>query len=311
MNKFYVLIFLFIKISCLQFADLKKLNLLIPLETELRNRVLTTISCRDCDNIPKVKGAGELFSVENCNYQLMHNGIKIIQNCYYGNWSTILINILKGHHEPQEEKVFNEVLKYLPNNAKMIELGSYWSYYSMWFNKQIKNASNYLIEPDPKNLVIGIENFKLNNLKGSFIHAMVGEKSSNLEIFLDWDYNQHLIRQTNIDDFIETNKIDFIHILHSDIQGAEIAMLKGCKKSVENKKIGYFFISTHRGTHEPSLEILKSYNLDIIVSHTREESFSADGLIVAKIPEIPGPLHVEISRRTESDIQMIEEVLKN
>ena len=45
------------------------------------------------------------------NYQLMHNGIKIIQDCYYGSWITTLIEILKGHHEPQEEKVFYEILK--------------------------------------------------------------------------------------------------------------------------------------------------------------------------------------------------------
>jgi FkbM family methyltransferase len=312
MSKFYIFILIMSDILlCIDFNELQKLNLQIPEGTVLRNRVLTTISCKDCEYIDKFTGAGEIFKTGEQTYQLMHNGIKIIQDCYYGNWITTLIKILKGHHEPQEEKIFHEVLKIIPDNSKMIELGSYWGYYSMWFNKIITNATNYLIEPDPKNLITGINNFKLNNLCGSFTHAMIGEKSIEGAEFIDWDYNKHLVKQINIDDFIEKNGIDFIYILHSDIQGAEIDMLKGCKKSIENKKIGYFFISTHRGTHEPVLEILQNYNLDIIVSHTREESFSADGLIVAKICEIPGPQNIDISKRTPSDIEMIAKVINN
>ena len=46
-------------------------------------------------------------------YQLMHNGSrKIILNSYSDTqWLTDVIYGLKGHHEPQEEKCFYEVLK--------------------------------------------------------------------------------------------------------------------------------------------------------------------------------------------------------
>lgn len=277
------------------------LNSLIPLHTELRGRVLTTIYCDDCDYLPKVEHAGAILFDEtfNTEYQLMHNGLKIGKDCYYGTWMTTLIKLLNGHHEPQEEKLFHEVLKCLPSNPVMLELGSYWGYYSMWLKKEIPNAVTYLIEPDPKNISIGQNNFNLNNLSGIFEHAMIDSKSSDAQTFIDWDYNKHTIKAVSVDDFATLHNIKFIDILHSDIQGAEIAMLEGCCKLMSEKRIGYYFISTHRGAHKKCLNILKNYNLEILVSITRKESFSADGLIVAKLPQIKSPSNIQISRRTK------------
>lgn len=273
-------------------------NSIVPQNIELRKRVITTVCCNDCDALPKVENAGQVINQNGIDFQMMHNGIKIIRDCYYGSWMTTLIELLKGHHEPQEEKAFHEVLKYIPDNAVMIELGSYWGYYSMWFQKQIPNARNYLIEPDPKNLEIGKKNFALNSFNGSFVQAMIGQQSLKRQIFTDWNYNKHEIDQISIDDFALENNINFIHILHSDIQGAEVDMLKGCKRLIDEKRIGYFFISTHRGVHESCLTILKDANLEILVSTTREESFSADGLIVAKLPCMKGPSILNVSHRT-------------
>lgn len=133
-------------------------------------RALLTILGDDADDIPKVLQAGEIINDETIgSYQLMHNGVKIIANSYYdAKWLTDVICALKGHHEPQEEKCFYEVLKCMPENATMIELGAYWAYYSLWFASEIKGARNYLIEPDSKRLEVGRKNFKLNNKTGNF-----------------------------------------------------------------------------------------------------------------------------------------------
>ena len=283
---------------------------LIPQKTELRKRVLTTICCDDCAHLPKVENAGQVVQTDNTEqYQLMHNGIKIVKDCYYGAWMTTLIQLSHGHHEPQEEKAFFEVLKHLPPNAVMIELGSYWGFYSMWFQQEIPGARNFLIEPDPKNIEIGKRNFALNNMHGNFTQAMLAEKSESETLFTDWDYNKHTVPAVCIDDFARQHNIDFIHILHSDIQGAEIDMLKGCSRLIAEKKIGYFFISTHRGVHEACLALLKNADLEILVSVTREQSFSADGLIVAKLKGIPGPTHINITKRSDSFCTLINEVV--
>src|SRR5690349_12506355 len=77
------------------------------------------------------------------DHQVMHNGLKISLASYYDYGNTILIRDNKGVHEPQEEFVFQEVLKHVPENGTMLELGSFWAFYSMWFANDVKGARCY------------------------------------------------------------------------------------------------------------------------------------------------------------------------
>ena len=258
------------------------------------NRVKTTISCKDCSHIPKVIDAGKVTD----NIQTMHNGIKIIKDCY-SPWQTEIIKTLNGHHEPQEEKVFFEVLKTIPAKGTMIELGSYWAYYSMWFKSVVPNAHNYMIEPNPAKLEVGKKNFNINNYTGTFINGFIDKYTDLNTTFTDWDEKQYNVPQLCIDDLVEEYKIPFIHILHSDIQGSEYKMLLGAKKTISQNKIGYIFISTHataENPHQKCLEFLKKNNFHIIASHTIAESFSGDGLIVAQSPAVKETMNVVISK---------------
>jgi hypothetical protein len=252
-------------------------------------RALLTVSGRDTDYIPKVVGAGEMYTDGPIPYQLMHNGVKIILNSYYDvQWMTDVIYGLKGHHEPQEEKCFYEVLKYIPDNAIMLELGSFWGYYSLWFAFEVDGANNYLIEPDLHRLEIGIKNFELNNKTGNFFRGYVGA-------ITDPEPNFTGAQKISIDDFIDQEKIERIHILHADIQRAEFEMLKTIVKNLD--KIDYFFISTHDiRVHTNCLNFLKSHEYTIIAAHTDTESYSADGLIVAKRKSVAGPEQIEIQK---------------
>lgn len=92
---------------------------------------------------------------------------------------TDIIYGLKGHHEPQEEKAFYEVLKFIQPNATMIELGSYWGYYSLWFATAVPGSINYLVEPDPFRMNIGKINFNLNNKNGIFLRGYAGIKDND------------------------------------------------------------------------------------------------------------------------------------
>lgn len=254
-------------------------------------RVILTVGCRDADYIPKCQDAGKVFYIDNqLAYQVMHNGIKVLKDCYYGNWMTDLIYGLKGHHEPQEEKVFYEVLKYIPSNGVMIELGSYWGYYSLWFAKTIPQAKNYLVEPDPERLNIGKRNFALNGLTGEFTHGYVGLRNSDSGNSQD----AHLVL---IDSFLTSNNIEHVNILHSDIQGAEYAMLQSAINSIHAKKIDYFFISTHsEQLQQDCINFLKSRDYIILTEHSPRESFSVDGLIVAKRNGLSGCEKISISK---------------
>jgi len=74
------------------------------------NRVESAALCRDADEIPKVQDAGMIFCSTNGEaIQLMHNGVQVIADVYYGHLNSEIVKKLRGHHEPQQERVFYEV----------------------------------------------------------------------------------------------------------------------------------------------------------------------------------------------------------
>lgn len=243
---------------------------------EWKERIEITKSSPDIGRFPFNKNAGKIVSGKF----IMHNGIKIYPLSYYNKNLYNLLFQTKGIHEPQEELIFSEILKVIQPNSLMIELGSYWAFYSMWFSKTIKGSVNYMIEPEIAQLLHGKNNFRINKLKGYFFRYYID--------------NQSNFRKNNaaicIDDFVKMNKIKKIDILHSDIQGFELKMLEGAKNSFKDKMIDFVFISTHSNElHMQCIEKLKSYTYTIISSINLDESFSVDGLIVAHRNEIKLP----------------------
>ena len=246
-------------------------------------RIAIAQQCHDSDSIPKVSNAGTIVDNDGPRpYQVMHNGVKVYTDSHYGDFVTKIIQLLKGHHEPQEEKVFYEILKSIPPGSTMLELGSFWAYYSLWFASVVPQSRNYMVEPLQEVLQNGIDNFKLNGFTGDFTAACVGRRTLDGVPFKHWDDKVYSVRQIGIDEFLAEKKIDHLTILHSDIQGAELEMLKGATESLKQGKISYLFISTHsEDLHFDCMDLLKQYNYTIVSEHTLAESFSTDGLIVA------------------------------
>ena len=256
------------------------------LDSSWKERINYVLSSSDNDLIPKVKDAGLIKRGK----QIMHNGLKIHLGSYYGPEYSKMLILSKGIHEPQEERIFGEVLKHMRANATMIEMGAYWSFYSMWFHKDVENAKNFMIEPDEFNLGQGKRNFELNKLSGNFTQAFVGKayEKGNPDII-------------SVDYFMEKNDLKFIDLLHSDIQGFEVEMLYGATKALKNQLINYIFISTHSNElHYKCIDIISSYEYKILQSIDIDESFSEDGLIVAKLKNDDDYPQIELSRRHTS-----------
>src|SRR5262245_51425360 len=79
--------------------------------------------------IERVPMAGVVEGTDVC----LHNGNRVPvvgEHAYYGAFSQLLV-INRGVHEPLEEYVFQQLIKTLPEAPLMIELGAYWSHYSM------------------------------------------------------------------------------------------------------------------------------------------------------------------------------------
>src|SRR5688572_173233 len=265
----------------------------LDIEPELKRRILITTGCHDCDAIPKVPHAGEVFADGLVRYQLMHNNVRVIEDCYCGRWMTETIRLLKGHHEPQEEKIFHEVLKHLSPGAIMVEVGSYWAYYSLWFRQALKNATNYMIEPDPNNLEVGKRNFAINSAEGSFFQYSIGRSYLGPRPFrCESDGQEHPVAEISIDDFASSVGLNRIDLLLADVQGAELPMLEGATQCINSGKIRFLFPSTHHHsisgnplTHQQCLQFLRERGAHVIAAHNVTESYSGDGLIVASFDE--------------------------
>ena len=117
----------------------------------------------------------------------LHNGNKVPlagENSYYEDFSKVLV-LNRGVHEPLEEFCFQEMLKKVTaQNPVMIELGSYWAHYSMWFKKKFPDAQCFMVEESNKGLNAGRHNFSVNNLSnGDFILSKVGNNAFTIDDF--------------------------------------------------------------------------------------------------------------------------------
>jgi len=207
--------------------------------------------------------------IDKNGYVCLHNGNRVPitgQNSYYGDFSKILL-INRGVHEPLEEFCFQETLKKITDQKPiMIELGSYWAHYSMWFLKKFPNAECFMVEPDKKALNTGFSNFQTNNfLNGQFIHSKVANDGFKL------------------DSFINEKKLKKASILHSDIQGWELEMIDGAINFLTQQIANYVFLSTHsQKIHEEAKKKLESFGYIIEVSSDFDNhTTSYDGFILA------------------------------
>lgn len=249
-----------------------------------KQRIADVIQCPDNESIPRVKLAGQIVD----GSQIMHNGLKINLGSYYGEGVTQMLTANRGVHEPQEERVFQEVLRHLPSQAVMMELGAYWAFYSLWFHQVIEYPTCIVCEPSTENLLYGKQNFELNQMEAKFVQCFSGEgdhtSPSDVPIL-------------SVDSLMQQFEIETLHILHTDIQGSEVSMLKGASKNLLNRNIEFIFISTHsRDLHRDCIEILRGFEYRIITDINMFHTYAFDGLIVAQTPNQP-LVNVQYSKR--------------
>jgi hypothetical protein len=185
----------------------------------------------------------------------------------------LIIN--RGVHEPLEEYVFQEMLRIIPDEPMMLELGAYWSHYSMWMKHSRPRSRVFMVEPMEENIAAGRANFERHGYDGEFIRSLVCKEHFEVDGFLKGRGSPHL------------------DILHSDIQGYEIEMLDGCTEAFERKSIDYAFISTHsQDLHDQVVEKLSACGMRVEVSSGfDQESTSYDGFVFASRTEKPQVFH--------------------
>jgi FkbM family methyltransferase len=245
-------------------------------------RVKKTSRDKSSDHIPKVDNAGEVKLWNGASVQIMHNGVRVLAGGYHGEGMKQIISNLRGHHEPQEEKVFYEILKRVPDDAIMIEVGCFWAYYSLWFSHEMPNRKNYLIEPVPWKACLGRLNFALNNKNATIDEYFIKDENIGLAASAGVDeMTISGIKSIGLDDYVREKDIKHVQILHADIQGAEFELLKGANHMLSKQLIDYVFLSTHKGRHAGCKKLLEEYDYKILNEHTVKNGSGYDGLILA------------------------------
>jgi len=257
---------------------------------EWSNRVRDALACPDNLFIPRAPDAGMITDGQ----LIMHNGLRVHELSYDGKGPRDLMKQNGGVHEPQEERLFMEVLHALPPGSTMLEFGSYWAFYSMWFYKHISDARCFCIEPDARNLDMGVENFALNfgpsPPRVVFEQAFAGRKHTT-------DILEHGIPTVSVDGFFTKHQISHLSLLHVDTQGHELEVLLGASAALSSNMIDYVFLSTHSNElHRKCLDQLQRHEYRILADIDLLETYSFDGLIVGQgrhAPQIP-PIHLSI-----------------
>lgn len=277
------------------------------LEPAAAARVLMTIDCTDSDALPKVEGAGEVFDHEGTRVQRMHNGLLIEEGCYYGPWMTEIIRSLHGHHEPQEEVVFAAVLDRLlatDDAPTMVEMGAFWSYYTMWFLQRAGAAGRAAgIEPDPAYLEIGRRNLALNGLTSTLLPGAVGDEPGAPVSFRTESTDELVeVPQYDLASLMAEAGLDRVGLLMVDIQGFETVLLRRAADQLRAGQVRFLIVSTHHHlisddalTHQRALDLLVEAGAHVIAEHNVDESYSGDGLIAVSFDDRDRDLRVEVS----------------
>ena len=219
------------------------------------------------------------------------NGLKILSGINTHPGSGTISN------HTSEIEIFSNILNNIDNknNPIMIEIGSFWAVWSLFFRQKFPNGKNILIELGKRQLYVGVKNFLNNNFNCEYYHGGFNIESSGTfnNKLSDIEYDSILDQGVNIDELIlndlelnfkfkdlnltgdnldfnkiyKDNKLDTIDLLHMDIQGSELLLIKDLIKYITNKKILNIIIATHsEEIHQKIINILNTSNYEIIIN---------------------------------------------
>lgn len=254
---------------------------------DLQARIDLTVSCRDSDAIPKVAAAGSVIQRDGVPVQVMHDGTLVRADGYCGGWMTEIIRRLRGHHEPQEELVFHNLLPHARPGSLIVELGAWWAYYTAWYLGAVPGAEAVCVEPDPANLEVGRANLALNGRTAEFINAaLAGDYRPEIEFPRAVHGGTVTIESLDMPALAARLRGRPVEMLHIDMQGFELAFLESLRRC--RTPVRFVVVSTHHEsisgsgtTHADCLGELRDQGAVILAKHDVLESYSGDGLIAA------------------------------
>jgi len=201
-----------------------------------------------------------------------------------------LLHGIPWNEEQIQIDLFVKVLKDLKDLKEikpcLIELGSSGtdcSYYSLLFEKFF-NYDCEIINTEPRKYLLDWVKIAWKNkhlINAKLVHGYSGIIKDICGIHEKQNIDFTQIPKYSVNDLIKKYNIEYIHILHCDIQGSEIETLQEILNDKIFNKIQYFFISLHN-TYNECIDIFKNKTKTEILFEHPTLGGCGDGLIVAK-----------------------------
>lgn len=154
------------------------------------------------------------------------------------------------YKENNYEPFSSEIVRYLIRpDSIFVDVGAYYGYYSLLASQSQKNVKIIAFEPAKENFNILKMNLKQQKIKNFEIYNQAASNKEGIVSFNFTEasdcagfYNHHLSKTKNVlkvktavlDNILDERKVDFIKI---DVEGHEIAVLEGLRKSLKNNKL--------------------------------------------------------------------------
>ena len=190
---------------------------------------------------------------------------------------------IDSHHYDSEIKLLEQVLDKVENQAPtMIEVGSFWAWWSLMFRKRYGKGKSVLIEYAKTQLTCGEKNFELNKYDYISYHAGMAISHTTQKGVND------LGNDISLSQIVKENKISTVDVLHMDIQGSELEALKSMSGFLKNRTIRQIVVGTHNhlvghDIHQNVIEYLKKYKYKLVKSIKNP---TEDGYIHASAPDL-------------------------
>jgi len=151
-----------------------------------------------------------------------------------------------NYYENNESKI---IYKLIDENFTIFDIGANFGWYSINFSNINKGIRTYAFEPIPNTYKKLVENIKLNDLKNIetfnfglynkntdltfYYYPQESGNASSVNLKPEKNSQEFKCKVIILDDFIKKNKINSLDFIKCDVEGAEIFVFEGGKKSIE------------------------------------------------------------------------------
>mgnify|MGYP001054804054 CR=1 FL=1 len=196
-------------------------------------------------------------------------------------------------HEPEEERLFQRILKDYHGKGAFLDVGAHVGYYSLLARKLNPHIEIHAFNPDSKCIEMMKRTMRLNNIYDIHLHReAISDRVGKCDI-APGDAAARItedgkIEKTTIDNFLRSMRSS-IYLIKMDIQGEESNALKGAQGSFP--RIENILVGTHgEEMHNRCLHILTSNGYEIPFESASVEN-QPDGIIFATSQRLTRPCH--------------------